>query len=45
MEHEVFVISAVSKMLAAGAVSILPQGEGPEVVSPLGVVPKGTEVK
>jgi len=32
-------------MLAAGVVSILPKGERPEVVSPLGVVPKGTESK
>ncbi len=45
MEHEVFVTSAMSEMLAAGTVSILPQGERPEVVIPLGVVPKGTEGK
>ncbi len=45
MEHEVFVTSAVLEMLAAGAVSILPQGERPEVVSPLAVVPKSTEGK
>ena len=32
-------------MLAAGAISILSKGERPEVVSPLGVVPKGTEGK
>ncbi len=32
-------------MLAAGAISILPKGEMPEVVSPLGVVPKETEGK
>ncbi len=36
MEHEVFVTSAVSKMLAAGAVSILPHRERSEVVSPVG---------
>ena len=32
-------------MLAAGAISIMPKGERPEVVSPLGVVPKGTKGK
>ena len=37
--------SAVEEMLAVGAISILPKGERPEVVSPLGVVPKGTEGK
>ena len=37
--------SAVKEMLATGAISILPKGEKPEVVSPLGVVPKGTEGK
>ena len=32
-------------MLATGAISILPKGERPKVVSPLGVVPKGTKGK
>ena len=32
-------------MLAAWAISILSKGERPEVVSPLGVDPKGTEGK
>jgi hypothetical protein len=32
-------------MLAVGAVSIFSKGERPEVVSPLGVVPKGTSGK
>jgi hypothetical protein len=32
-------------MLVAGVISILPRGERPEMVSPLGVVPKGTEGK
>jgi hypothetical protein len=32
-------------MLAARAISILPKGERPKVMSPLGVVPKGTEEK
>ena len=35
----------VKEMLAAGANSILPKGERLEVVSPLGVVPKGPEGK
>ncbi len=38
--QESFVTSAVEEMLAAGAISILPKGERPEVVSPLEVVPK-----
>jgi hypothetical protein len=37
-----FVTSAVDEMLAAGAISILPKGERPEVVSPLDVVSNGT---
>jgi hypothetical protein len=45
LEQEIFVTSAVTEMLAAGAISVLPQGERPEVVSPLGVVPKGTKGK
>ena len=40
-----FVTFAVEEMLAAGAISIFPEGESPEVVSPLGVVPKGSEGK
>ncbi len=43
LEHEVFVTFAVATMLVVGAISVLPQGEKPEVVSPLGVVPKATE--
>ncbi len=34
--------SAIEEMLAAGAISIFPEGERLEVVSPLGVVPKGS---
>jgi len=45
LAQESFVTSMVDEMLAAGAISILPKGERPEVVSPLGVVPKGTEGK
>ena len=45
LEHGSFVTSAVAEMLAAGAISIFPKGERPEVVSPLGVVPKGKEEK
>jgi len=37
--------SAVEKMLAAGAISIFPEGGRLEVVIPLGVVPKGSEGK
>ena len=40
-----FVTSAVEEMLTAGAISIFPEGERPEVVSPLGVIPKGSEGK
>ena len=40
LEHSAFVSAAVSEMLAAGAVTLLPPGEKPWVVSPLGVVPK-----
>ncbi len=43
LAQESFVTSAVKEMLAARAISILPKGERTEVVSPLGVVPKGTE--
>ncbi len=43
-EHHDFVTGAVKEMLAAGAVTLLPEGEKPLVVSPLGVVPKkGTD--
>ena len=43
-EHRDFVSSAVAEMLAANAVTLLPPGEKPRVVSPLGVVPKhGTD--
>jgi hypothetical protein len=43
LAHESFVTSAGEEMLAAGAISILFKGERPEVVSPLWIVPKGTE--
>jgi hypothetical protein len=39
-ENREFVSGAVAEMLAAGAVTLLPPGEKPWVVSPLGVVPK-----
>ncbi len=43
-DHRDFVSTAVSEMLAANAVTLLPPGERPTVVSPLGVVPKrGTD--
>ena len=35
LAQESFVTSAVKEMLAAEAISILPKGERPEVVSPL----------
>ena len=40
MEHNAFMSSAVADMLSAGAVTMLPLGQKPTVVSPLGVVPK-----
>ncbi len=40
IDHHKFVTKAVAEMLEAGAVSILPSGTVPFVVSPLGVVPK-----
>ena len=39
-DHRDFVSSAVDEMLAGGAVTLLPPGEKPWVVSPLGVVRK-----
>ena len=45
MPQESFVTSAVEEMLGARVISILPKGGRPEAVSPLGVVPKGTEGK
>ena len=45
LAHEFFVTPALSEMLEAGAISKLPAGYKPEVVSPLGVVPKGKEGK
>ena len=45
LEHAAFVTSAVAEMLTAGAIAVLPQGERPEVASPLGVAPKGSEGK
>ncbi len=45
-EHRDFVSGDVKEMLAAGAVTALPEGEKPWVMSPLGVVPKkGTDNK
>ena len=41
--HEKFVTPALAEMLEAGAISKLPVGFKPEVVSPLGVVPKDKE--
>jgi hypothetical protein len=44
LEHIDFVSGAVEEMLAADVVTLLPPGEKPMVVSPLGVVPKrGTD--
>jgi hypothetical protein len=40
LEYREFVSDAVAEMLAAYAVTLLPPGEKPWVVSPLGVVPK-----
>ncbi len=45
MAQESFVTSAVEEMLAARVISILPKAERPEVVSHLGVVPKGKKGK
>ena len=43
-DHRDFVSTAVSEMLASNAVTLLPPGERPTVVSPLGAVPKrGTD--
>jgi hypothetical protein len=41
LAHEYFVTPALAEMLEAGAISKLPVGYKLEVVSPLGVVPKG----
>jgi hypothetical protein len=44
LEHRQFVSGAVTEMLAADAVTTLPPGVKPIVVSPLGAVPKrGTD--
>ena len=40
MEHQEFVSEAVSETLAKRAMTRLPPGKKPMVVSPLGVVPK-----
>jgi hypothetical protein len=40
LEHREIVSGAVAEMLAADDVTLLPPGEKPWVVSPLGVVPK-----
>jgi hypothetical protein len=39
LEHHEFISDAVAKILAENAVTELPPGEKPTVVSPLGVVP------
>ncbi len=43
--HESFVTASVKEMLGAGAISLFLERERSEVVSPLGVVPKGSEGK
>ena len=43
--YESFVSPALAEMLKAGAISKLPVGYMPEVISPLGVVHKGKEGK
>ncbi len=40
LKHHEFASGAVAEMLAGNAVTRLPPGEKPMVVSPLGVVPK-----
>ena len=40
IEHIAFVSDVISEMLAAIAVTLLPRGKKPMVVSPLGMVPK-----
>ncbi len=45
LAHEGFVSPALAEMLEAKAISKLPVGFKPEVVSPLGVVPEGKEGK
>jgi hypothetical protein len=40
MKHSVFVSGTVAEMLSVGAVTLLPRGQKPLVVSPLGVVSK-----
>jgi hypothetical protein len=45
LAHGDFVTSAIEEMLEAGDVSRLRIGESPEVMRPLGVVPKSTEGK
>ena len=40
MEHKEFVSGAIAEMLEAGALTLLPKGQRPTVVSPIGVVPK-----
>ena len=39
MEHKEFVSGAIAEMLEAGALTLLPKGQRPTVVSPMGVVP------
>jgi len=43
-EHRDFVFGAVAEMLAGNAVTLLPSGERPRVVSSLGEVPKPREI-
>jgi hypothetical protein len=40
LDNHVFVTTTITKMMEAGAVSVLPPGVTPTVVSSLGVVPK-----
>jgi len=40
LEHNTFLSRAVAEMLSAGALTLLPLGQKPTMVSPLGVVPK-----
>ncbi len=45
LDNQEFVTKAVAEMLEAGAVSVLPSGVIPTMVSPLGVVPKPNSKK
>ena len=45
LDHSDFVSAAVVEMVAVNVVTLLPLGEKPLVVSPLGVVPKPRSVQ